>query len=73
LDFVRAAFASCHQIALRFHYGVDGLVRHRRFVDNVRVLTTLRTGVLRREAVVSLDASRTPAMLMKCGDISGTH
>src|SRR5438874_12718202 len=30
-----------YQIALRFHYGVDGLVRHWRFVDNVRVLTTL--------------------------------
>src|SRR5579872_1628016 len=30
-----------HQIALRFHHGVDGLVRHRRFVDNVRILTTL--------------------------------
>src|SRR5208337_1905623 len=30
-----------HQIALRFHYRVDGLVRHWRFVDNVRVLTAL--------------------------------
>jgi hypothetical protein len=28
---------------------------------------------VRREAVVSLDASRTPAMLLRCGDISGTH
>src|SRR5260370_7793316 len=33
-----------HQIALRFHHGVDGLVSHRRFVDNVRILTTLDTG-----------------------------
>src|ERR1700693_5225230 len=28
-----------YQIALRFHHGVDGLVRHRRFVDDVGVLT----------------------------------
>src|SRR5258708_15179540 len=30
-----------HQIALRFHHRVNGLVRHRRFVDNVRILTAL--------------------------------
>src|SRR3984893_11278727 len=30
-----------YQIALRFHHSVNGLVRHRRFVDNVRVLTAL--------------------------------
>ena len=30
-----------HQIALRFHHGIDGLVRHRRFVDDIRVLTAL--------------------------------
>src|SRR5713226_8829279 len=30
-----------HQIALRLHHGVDGLVSHRRFVDNVRILTAL--------------------------------
>ena len=29
--------------------------------------------LVRREAVVSLDASRTPAMLLRCGDISETH
>src|SRR5581483_387517 len=33
-----------HQIALRFHHGVDGLVRHRRFVDDVRILTALDAG-----------------------------
>ena len=33
-----------HQIALRFHHCVDGLVRHRRFVDDVRVLTALDAG-----------------------------
>src|ERR1700739_3993305 len=33
-----------HQITLRLHYGVDGLVRHRRFVDDVRVLTALDAG-----------------------------
>ena len=39
-----------YQITLRFYYRVDGLVRHWRFVDNVRVLTTLnacsRLGVI---------------------------
>src|SRR5258708_18092527 len=30
-----------YQIALRFHHRVVGLVRNRRFVDNVRILTTL--------------------------------
>src|SRR5260370_12531939 len=30
-----------HQIALRLHHGVDGLVSHRCFVDNVRILTAL--------------------------------
>ena len=33
-----------HQIALRFHHGIDGLVRHRSFVDDVRVLTALDAG-----------------------------
>src|SRR5260370_24333834 len=45
------------QIALRFHHGVDGLVSHRRFVDNVRILTTLDTGgcfsmIIQREATL---------------------
>src|SRR5437588_6550978 len=30
-----------HQVALRFHHRVNGLVRHRSFVDDVRVLTAL--------------------------------
>jgi hypothetical protein len=30
-----------HQIALRFHHCINGLVRHRCFVDNVRILTAL--------------------------------
>src|ERR1700693_4509934 len=33
-----------HQIALRFHHRVNGFVRHRRFVDNVCILTALHTG-----------------------------
>src|SRR5260221_5196366 len=46
-----------HQIALRFHYCVDGLVRHRSFIDDVRVLTALnarcRLGmVIQREAAL---------------------
>src|SRR5271170_1581723 len=32
------------QIALRFHHGVDGLVRHRRFVDDVHILAALYAG-----------------------------
>ena len=32
------------QIALRFHHRVDGLVRHRRLVDDVRILTALDAG-----------------------------
>src|SRR5215831_16064470 len=46
-----------HQIALRFHHSVDRLVRHRRFVDDVRVLTALDAGgclrmVVEREAAL---------------------
>jgi hypothetical protein len=33
-----------HQIPLRLHHGIDRLVRHRRFVDNVRILTALDAG-----------------------------
>jgi hypothetical protein len=48
-----------HQIALRFHQRVDGLVRHRRFVDHVRVLTELDAGrcfgmVVQGEAALGL-------------------
>src|ERR1041385_3738254 len=45
------------QIALRFHHGVDRLVRHRRFVDDVRVLTAFDAGcclgvIVEREAAL---------------------
>jgi hypothetical protein len=48
-----------HQIALRSHHGVDGLVRPRSFVDDVRVFTSLDAGgclhvVFNREAPLSL-------------------
>ena len=33
-----------HQIALRFHHGIDGLVSHRSFVDDISVLTALDAG-----------------------------
>ena len=33
-----------HQIALRFHHRVDGLVCHRRFIDDIRILTALDAG-----------------------------
>ena len=38
-DYLAQGVYYVHQIALRFHYGVDGLVRHRSFVDDVGVLT----------------------------------
>src|SRR5689334_20096362 len=46
-----------HQIALRFHHGVDGLVRHWSFVDDIRVLTALDAGsclgvIVQREAAL---------------------
>src|SRR5438094_10019278 len=46
-----------HQIALRFHHRVDGLVCHRRLVDDVRILTTLDARcclgmVIQREAAL---------------------
>src|SRR5205823_5048966 len=40
-----------HQIALRFHHGVDGLVCHRRFVDDIRVLAALDTGCCLRVVI----------------------
>src|ERR1700722_3353206 len=33
-----------YQITLRFHHGVDGLVRYRCFVDDVCILTALDAG-----------------------------
>ena len=50
-----------HQIALRFHHGVDRLVRHRSFVDDIRVLTALDTGgclgvIVQREAALRFRA-----------------
>ena len=33
-----------HQIALRFHHRINGLVRHRSFIDDIRVLTTFDAG-----------------------------
>src|SRR5437588_11647577 len=48
-----------HQIALRFHHGIDGLVRHRCFIDDVRILTALYADcclrvVVQREAALRL-------------------
>jgi hypothetical protein len=54
------------QIALRLHHGVDGPVRHRRFVDDVHVLTAFDAGrcfrvVFQREAALRIGAvSRNP-------------
>src|SRR5438309_326140 len=55
-----------HQIALRFHHRVDGLVRHRCFVDDVRVLTALDARsclgvVVQREAALRLRARHRPS------------
>ena len=33
------ATGKIHKVTLRFHHRIDGLVRHRSFVDDVRVLT----------------------------------
>src|SRR5437588_13125110 len=46
-----------YQSALRFHHGIDGLVRHRRFVDDIRILTALDGGcclrvIIQREAAL---------------------
>ena len=43
------------QIALRFHHGIDGLVGHRSFVDDVRILAAFDAGrclrvIVQREA-----------------------
>src|SRR5260370_13234819 len=48
-----------HQIALSLHHCVDGLVGHRRFVDDIRVLTALHSRsclrmVVEREATLGL-------------------
>src|SRR5579864_3187950 len=48
-----------HQIALRFHYSVDRLVRHRCFVNDFRVFTALDAGgclcvIIQREATLRL-------------------
>jgi hypothetical protein len=47
-----------YQIALRFHHGVDGLVRHRGFIDDIGILTTLEAGgrlhvIFNREATLT--------------------
>src|SRR5262249_59645971 len=53
------------QIALRFHHGVNRLVRHRSFVDDVRVLTALDASsclgvVVEREAALRFRARHCP-------------
>jgi len=45
-----------HQIALRFHHGVNGLVRHWCFVNDVRVLSTL-DGSRRLRVIVQREAA----------------
>src|SRR5438477_7089507 len=46
-----------YQVTLRFHHRVNGLVRHRRLVDDVRILTALDAGsclgvIVEREAAL---------------------
>src|SRR5262245_31336460 len=50
-DYLAQRVYHVHKIALRFHHGVDGLVRHRRFVDDVRVLTALDAGCCLRVVI----------------------
>src|SRR5262249_38248678 len=55
-----------HQIALRFHHSVNRLVRHRSFVNDIRVLTALDAGgclvvIVQREAALRLPTRHGPA------------
>ncbi len=58
-DYLAQRVYHVHQIALRFHHGIDGLLRHRSFVDDIYILTTLDNGcclrvVVQREAALRL-------------------
>jgi hypothetical protein len=55
-DYLAQRVYDIYQIPLHFHYGVDGLVRHRRFVDYVRILAALDAG--RRLRVIVHGGSR---------------
>src|SRR5258708_4605845 len=55
-----------HQIALRFHHCINGLVRHRCFVDDVRVLAALDASrclgvVVQREAALGFGTRHGPS------------
>src|SRR6266567_6539339 len=51
-----------HQIALRFHDGINGLVPHRSFIDDIRVLTTFDAG-----SRLSVVVQREPALRFRTG------
>src|SRR5437016_2647000 len=62
-----------HQIALRFHHGVDGLVRHRGFVDDVRVLTAFDAGRCFRMIVQCEAALRLGTRHGASGSVATAH
>ena len=66
-----------YQVTLRFHHRVNGLVRHRRLVDDVRILTALDAGsclgvIVEREAALrsARDMAR-PAPWLQLMNLSG--
>jgi len=66
-----------YQVTLRFHHRVNGLVRHRRLVDDVRILTALDAGsclgvIVEREAALrsARDMAR-PAPWLQLMKLSG--
>src|SRR5262249_9943980 len=62
-----------HQIALRLHHGIDGLVRHRRFVDDIRILTTLDTGCCLRVVIQCEAALRFRTRHGTSGSMTAAH
>src|SRR5579864_5685487 len=62
-----------YQIALRFHHGVDGLVRHRGFVDDVRVLTALDAGCCLRVVIQCEAALRLRTRHGTSGSMTAAH
>src|SRR5437764_15338131 len=62
-----------HEIALRFHHGVDGLVRHRGFVDDIRVLTAFDAGRCFRMIVQCEAALRLGTRHGASGSVATAH
>src|SRR5579864_9379774 len=72
-DHLATSVHDVHQIALRFHHGVDGLVRHRGFVDDVRVLTALDAGCCLRVVIQCEAALRLRTRHGTSGSMTAAH